>query len=303
MVQYILLQIRLGKDIHTAMSETDNKETEKNETAKTEQPAENESEISKTDSDPENVEHEDNLELHSLSFFARQRAKMNKLKKNMDGMNGMQKFAYIFSYYKWRILVAAIILAICILLPVTIYKNTRPIAISYVIVNAKDPDAVCTDFVDNYIETYNIKKPYRITYDVDVHLDKETYLEEFSQNTESSDYTELPLKCYNGYYDIIIMDEKGMEYCGMQEITYPLKNYFPADIYSQIEDRIAETAGYDGAVVPFAIDISDTSFAKSLNLGYDTVYLGFPGNNEQNYKNAKRILNYVLDIELDTEAN
>lgn len=249
------------------------------------------------------VEHEDNLEIQALPYFKRQRAKYAKLKNNMKDMTKGQKAAYIFSYYKWRILIAIIIVTICIFLPATIYKNTRPVAISYVVVNAQDSDSVCTDFVDDYIRTFHIKKPYRITYDLDVHLDKETYLKEFSENMESSDYTELPLKCYNGYYDVIIMDKKGMEYCGMQEITYPLKNYFPADIYSQIENRVVETAGYDGVIVPFAIDISDTEFAKNLNLGYDTVYLGFPGNTEQNYKNAKRMLNYILNIEIESETD
>lgn len=86
------------------------------------------------------------------------------------------------------------------------------------------------------------------------------------------------------------------------EITYPLKKYLPADIYTLVEDRVVETAGYDGSVVPFAIDISDTDFAKSLNLGYDDVYIGFPGNTDQNYKNAKRMLKYILNLDIDTET-
>lgn len=248
------------------------------------------------------VEHEDNLEMQSLRFFARQRVKRAKLKKNMEGMSGYEKFKYIFSYYKWKILITCVILGACIALPLTIYKNTRPIAISYVIVNAKDPDAVDTSFVTDYIRFFHIKKPYRTSCDLDVHLDKETYLNEFSQSTNSSDYTELPMKCYNGFYDIIIMDKKGLEYCGMQEIIYPLKKYLPADIYSSIEGRIVETAGYDGTVVPFAIDISDTDFAKNLNLGYGDVYIGFPGNTDQNYKNAKRMLKYILNLDIDTET-
>ena len=153
-----------------------------------------------------------------------------------------------------------------------------------------------------WTQTFHIKKPYRTACDLDVHLDKETYLKEFGQNMNASDYTELPMKCYNGFYDVIIMDKKGMEYCGMQEITYPLKKYLPADIYTLVEDRVVETAGYDGSVVPFAIDISDTDFAKSLNLGYDDVYIGFPGNTDQNYKNAKRMLKYILNLDIDTET-
>ena len=38
---------------------------------------------------------EDNLELHSLSFRDRQRAKRARLKEHMDGMSKGQKFGYI----------------------------------------------------------------------------------------------------------------------------------------------------------------------------------------------------------------
>ena len=108
--------------------------------------------------------------------------------------------------------------------------------------------------------------------------------------------------CFNGFYDVMIMDEKGLEYCAMQEIIYPLRNYLPAEIYSAVESRICTADDHDGVNVPFAIDISDTDFAKGLNLGYDKVYLGFPGNTERNYVNAKRMLKFILHLDIDTET-
>lgn len=245
------------------------------------------------------VQHEDNLELHSLTFRGRQKARRTRLKKNMEGMSRMQKAGYIFSYYRWKIILLLLLIAICIALPVTIYRNTRPVAISYVIVNAEKPEELDTSFVQDYLDYYDISSSNRIMKDLDVHLDKETYLEEYNQNVDSSDYTELPLKCFNGYYDVIIMDKKGLEYCSMQEIIHPLKRYFSADIYNQIEGRIVDAADIDGIVVPFAVDISDTQFAKSLNLGYDDVYIGFPGANESNYKNSKRMLHFILGIDIE----
>lgn len=247
------------------------------------------------------VTHEDNLELHNLRFFERQRAKRAKLKENMKDMTRGQKFGYILSYYKGKIILGLILLAICIALPVTIYKKSRPVAISYCIVNAAEPDAVNTDFVDDYRTMFGLTGAYQVHNDLTVHLDKETYLQE-SQGSSASIYTELPMLCFNGYYDIMILDEKGLEYCAMQEIIYPLKNYLPADIYSLVEDRLCEAEDHDGVSVPFAIDISDTDFAKHLNLGYDKVYLGFPGNSERNYVNAKRMIKYILHLDIDTET-
>ena len=205
-------------------------------------------------------------------------------------------------FYKGKIILAIIILAVCIALPVTIYKKSRPVALSYCIVNSPEPSAVDTSFVDEYLDFYNLNGAYQIHNDLTVHLDKDTSLEDYSQNSSASVYTELPMLCFNGYYDIMIMDEKGLEYCAMQEIIYPLKTYLPADIYSQISDRICTADDNDGVTVPFAIDISDTDFAKGLNLGYDKVYLGFPGNTEQNYTNAKRMVKFILHLDIDTET-
>lgn len=248
------------------------------------------------------VNTEDNLELHSLSFRDRQRAKRARIKEHMEGMTKGQKFGYILSYYKGRIILGLVLLAICIAIPVTIYKKSRPVALSYCIVNSPEPSAVDTSFVDEYLDFYNLNGAYQLESDVTVHLDKDTYLEEYSQNFSASVYTELPMLCFNGFYDVMIMDEKGLEYCAMQEIIYPLRNYLPAEIYSEVESRICTADDNDGVNVPFAIDISDTDFAKGLNLGYDKVYLGFPGNTERNYVNAKRMLKFILHLDIDTET-
>lgn len=291
-----------AKDIESKDAEAKNTEAKDTESKDAEtKGTESEKGSAKSSSAP-SVNTEDNLELHSLSFRERQRARRQRLKDHMEGMTAGQKAGYILSYYKGKIILAIILLAVCIALPVTIYKKSRPVALSYCIVNSPEPSAVDTSFVDEYLDFYNMNGAYQIHNDLTVHLDKDTYLEEYSQNSSASVYTELPMLCFNGYYDIMIMDEKGLEYCAMQEIIYPLKTYLPADIYSQISDRICTADDNDGVTVPFAIDISDTDFAKGLNLGYDKVYLGFPGNTEQNYINAKRMVKFILHLDIDTET-
>lgn len=247
------------------------------------------------------VHHEDNLELHAMSAKERRKMKLQRLRENMEDMSKWQKFVYIFSYYKWRFIIAIIIIAVCITLPLTIYQNKRPVALAYCIVNAKDPEALNTSFIDDYQNYLGLTGSLQIRKDLDVHLDKDTYLEEYNKNVDSSDYTEIPMRCFNGYYDVFIMDKKGVDYCAMQAIINPINNYLPADIYELVSDRLITSTDHDGAVVDFAIDISDTDFAKNLNLGYSPVYLGFPGTTEQNYVNAKRMLKYIFHFDIDTE--
>lgn len=241
---------------------------------------------------------EDNLELHTMKFRERIKAKRAKLAKNMEGMSKSERAFYIISYYKWKIIAFIAILVCAIVIPVTIYEKSRPIAISYAIVNCTSPADINTDFVDDYMDYFGLTGNYQVRSDKELHLDKETYLEEYARSQGNSSYTEFPMMCFNGYYDIIITNKTGAVYCGMQEIMFPLKSYLPADIYSQIEDRVFETENHDGETEPFAIDISDTEFAKNLNLGYDDVYIGFPGTTEANYTNAKRMLNYILGVEI-----
>lgn len=291
-----------AKDVESKDAEAKNTEAKDTEAKDAETKGTESEKDSAGSSSAPSVNTEDNLELHSLSFRERQRARRQRLKDHMKGMTAGQKAGYILSYYKGKIILAIILLAVCIALPVTIYKKSRPVALSYCIVNSPEPSAVDTSFVDEYLDFYNLNGAYQIHNDLTVHLDKDTYLEEYSQNSSASVYTELPMLCFNGYYDIMIMDEKGLEYCAMQEIIYPLKTYLPADIYSQISDRICTADDNDGVTVPFAIDISDTDFAKGLNLGYDKVYLGFPGNTEQNYTNAKRMVKFILHLDIDTET-
>ena len=291
-----------AKDVESKDAEAKNTEAKDTEAKDAETKGTESEKDSAGSSSAPSVNTEDNLELHSLSFRERQRARRQRLKDHMEGMTAGQKAGYILSYYKGKIILAIIILAVCIALPVTIYKKSRPVALSYCIINSPEPSAVDTSFIDEYLDFYNLNGAYQIHNDLTVHLDKDTYLEEYSQNSSASVYTELPMLCFNGYYDIMIMDEKGLEYCAMQEIIYPLKTYLPADIYSQISDRICTADDNDGVTVPFAIDISDTDFAKGLNLGYDKVYLGFPGNTEQNYINAKRMVKFILHLDIDTET-
>jgi hypothetical protein len=50
----------------------------------------------------------------------------------------------------------------------------------------------------------------------------------------------------------------------------------------------------NGNDAEMVIDISDTEFAKSLNLGYDDVYIGFPGDQQDNHERVADLLNYLF---------
>ena len=239
---------------------------------------------------------EDRLEAVGLSRREKRRYKREKYKKTVEGMTRNQKISYFLTYNKWPVIFSVTATVLIFLLGVTVYKNSRPVALSYVIVNAADPQAVDTSFKKDYCARFGMERGYQFHEQLNVSLDLDTYHAKFGELANNSDYTSVPMRAYNGYYDVMIMDEKGAEYCAYQDIIHPIKSYLPADILAQVEDRALMLPNYYKDVVPMAIDISDTEFAKSLNLGYDKVYLGFPGTTEENYENAKRLLIYTLGI-------
>ena len=50
----------------------------------------------------------------------------------------------------------------------------------------------------------------------------------------------------------------------------------------------------EGKDTEMVIDVSDLQFIKDLNLGYDQVYIGFPGDQQDNHDRVQDFLNYLF---------
>lgn len=243
---------------------------------------------------------EDNLEIRKLSFRKRMEAKKLRFYKNTEGMTKKEKAKYVLYYYKWHFLVILALLALLIYLPVTIYKNHLPVAISYAVINSPNPYGVNTDVFEEYQKYYDIKKGYRVISNPTVALDLSTYEELYAVNPDSPNFTQFPLLCYSGYYDLVITNKVGMEYCSQSSLIYELENALPQETYSYFEEQHPELIEYSGNFNKeereYGIDISNTEFAKSLNVGYDDVYLCFFGITSENKTNTTRILQYIFSF-------
>ena len=246
---------------------------------------------------------EDNLELKRMSFRDRTRAKREKFKKNMEGMTKKEKIGYFLYYYKWKIVFGLLIIALAITIPVTIYRNNRPVAISYAIINSHYPENINDNAFDDYMNFYGYTSKQQIITSNYSYLDLETYEEDYAANSNSANFTSLPMLCYNGYFDIIITDKTGLRYCAAQSLIQPLDSALYPDVYKAISidyaDTIVSTENTNGTKKEYGIDISDTAFAKSLNLDYSDVYIGFIGITDRNLANSRKIMNYIFKLNLD----
>lgn len=245
---------------------------------------------------------EDNLELHRLSFRARAKIRRGRFLQNMEGMSKKEKISYFLYYYKWKIIFGVLILVCGIAIPVTLYRSSRPVVLSYAVINCHYPGNISRAPLDAYMNFYGYTKKQQMISGNYSYLNQATYEEDYAANPNSANFTSLPMLCYNGYYDIILTDRTGLEYCAAQSLIQPLDAALFPDVRSAVDSshasRIVSAAAYNGESREYGIDISDTAFAASLNLGYDDVYVGFIGYNDRNFKNARLFLNYVLELGL-----
>ena len=246
---------------------------------------------------------EDNLELRRMKFSARTKAKLERLKANTEGMSKWEKFKYYVYYYKWHVILGALALFCIIAIPMAIYKNSRPVSISYAVVNSPAPDKINEKLFNEYASYYNMLDGYQIRNSIYVTLSQEDYENEFGKQEGDSSYTQFPTLCWNNYFDIIITNETGLNYCSANGLIQPIEDRLYDDIYTAIKSKhpkaFVTSLNYDENPVEYAIDISNTQFAKDLNVGYDKVYVCFPGESQQNFTNVRRFLKYVFELDIE----
>ena len=224
--------------------------------------------------------------------------------ENTNGMTRKEKLSYFFEYYKWRVIIPIVLVAFVCYIGITIYENKKPVALGYALLNVADADTVNTYFEDDYVEYFNITGRYQFKQSIGRDIDYDYYLEnsQFIQTSNSTDYNLLSSECELGTYDVIISNAAGIKYCSATNIIKPLKGYFDSENYAALEDYMVDFIDQNGTERPFAIDISDTEFAKNLNLGYSDVYVAFPGTTEQNITNSLKFLVYSLGIDLTFQS-
>ncbi len=244
---------------------------------------------------------ETGLELASMSKKQRRLAKKQKYIETTKDMSFFQKFQYIFMYYKWYFIIPIAAIIFLVYLGNTIYKNSIPITLNYVILNVEDESLIDRSFEEDYTSYFNIEGKHRYIASMSYNIDYQYFLDntQYITSTNSTDYNILSLECEYGDHDVIITNQAGLNYCSNQRIAKPLRQYFSANTYGLLEEYMCDAINPQGVMEAYALDISNTNFAKGLNLNYDDVYLMFPGTKEASKTNAYQLVEYIYGIELN----
>ncbi len=237
---------------------------------------------------------DDRLEMKSLSRRERRKYKKEKMKSTMEGMSKSEKFKYILYFYKEALIIGSILLVASILLGRSIYSATRPITISYVVLNCVNQMEFNMEPMRDYAKSIDKYNGYQIKCDTNVAIKKDEYTQDYESNANSQIYINFLTMCTADYYDVVFTNKEGAFYCATQDVFYPIDKYLDEETYEKVKDRIYVAKDMNGVEQQVAIDISDTEFAKSLNLGYSDILIGFAGDQQDNHDRVNEFLKYLF---------
>jgi hypothetical protein len=238
---------------------------------------------------------EDRLDQACMSRRERRAQKKADFKERISTLSGKEKFFYIMRYYLPPVCIAIFFIACAVGLFSVIYKNSRPVTISYAIVNVENQLKLDLSAFDDYAATQDVPDDSRILSDVAHVFDPVAFEEGSLTSTVLDEYTGFDVQCDEGYYDIIITDEAGLTYFSAIDSIALLDTYLPAELHTKLSDWIVNTKDSQGDYYESAIDISDTDFAKSLNTGYSDIYLVFPMGKGESQETAVSFLEYIFE--------
>ena len=260
----------------------------------------------------EKDESEDRLEMSLMSRKDRRARKKALFQEQTASMDKKEKFKYIVYYYKWYFIFAVVAILTVGAFAIAIYKNTRPVSIAVAALNSEDPVSVSSQPLEDFAKANDMVDGYRVIGDTYYNVSLEY---ELSNTSSTSNATSLALLLKDNYYDVIITDLYGLEYLNYACALFFMDDYFDAEILEKYKNNIYYSSDYaDQSNVkaainaksteilmavgdrdkPLAVDISGTEFAKNMNLGYDEVYICFPGGSSRNKKRAKMLLEYIF---------
>lgn len=254
---------------------------------------------------------EDRLAKEGLPLKDKFKANHQRCKDNMEGMSKKERTKYFLYFYRGYIIMGLILLFLAIAIPIHIYNRSRPVAISYAVLNQASFYTTSKSSINDYMDYFGYDSSYKSEEYTGIQLrpqGEEPTTETVDniaiayQDESSAGYIQFPLLCRDGYIDFVLMDIDAIQCLEGSDLFASLEDTLSSETYSQLltkypELKIASIKDADGNTIEFAIDVSDTEFVKGFDVSYSEVYLAFPKTKDPENIKPKQIIQFIYGIE------
>lgn len=254
---------------------------------------------------------ENRLAKEGLSLKNKLRANHQRCLDNMEGMSKKEKTKYFLYFYRGYIIMGIILLLLAIAIPIHIYNKNKPVAISYAVLNQTSFYTTSKSSINDYMDYFNYDSRYKAEEYTGIqlrpHRDEPTTemadnIAIAYQDETSAGYIQFPLLCRDGYIDFVLMDMDAIKCLEGSDLFISLEDTLSSDTYHQLlakypELKIISIKNADGSTIDFAIDVSDTEFAKGFDISYTEVYLAFPKTKDTSNTKPKQLIEFIYGIE------
>ncbi len=213
------------------------------------------------------------------------RAERQKLKE----MSLQDKLWYIWEYYKFHIggiIAAAIIISVII---TSVYNSTIHPALHCIIINSQselDTSVLEEDF--HALMGFEKKQPVYAETMFIAYGDAATEYSYASMAKISALVASKDL-------DVLIADRESLEHYGSMDGLADLSQLLPADVLSAAESRLVFFPDSSGQSLAVSLDISETDFARVMNLSEGASYLSIISNSTHT-ETAIALIRYIFGL-------
>ncbi len=202
------------------------------------------------------------------------------------------KIEYFWEYNKTKFYVTIFLIALA--------------AIVYVFSPEPKPEAnLRIKFINSYVEGL-LDETNIIETDYEAYLGEDNTCEmafsyiELDPNDETQggqNMESLMIEVVTCNLELFIFDEFAMNKLCPTGFVVDLNTYLDPETVGKVKERLVYHKDIDGNVVPMAIDITDTKYAKDMGIQGEKVYLSFVANST-NMEMTKEYVTYIISQEM-----
>ena len=191
------------------------------------------------------------------------------------GMTGKEKLEYLWTYYKWVLLVAVFAAMVIAMVVTAVINNRTKYLYSGALVNVTPSEYAQTYLFEQWGEELGKNGKFE-TVNMTVISFGDLYSS--TNEVEAINAMRIPAMVAAGDLDYVITDNIGYNFYINHPVFSPLDTIFSPEELEQIDlPLIFDQEG----VHPIAFDITSTALAQDCFTRGEAIYLAFPGNSER----------------------